>query len=294
MNTTPLTAIDDEIERYDVLIKAAERWGDSYAEDPTSHATLIKTEARLQRLLRTYFRGFADNLDRYVSWYAYNGQVRASQINAAVDINVIVSDQLFDDIDGQLITVVFDTVATAITTGAQAGEMIYKIPLGIQSTDAIIQDLTTRQIANLVGKRVEKDGTIVDNPKATYRISDKTRNDITKSIQTSIALGEDRESAAKRLKSVINNPKRAETIAQTETVNAYAKGLMHFAVQSNATGKEWQDVGAIDICHENAKQGIVPLNHVYENGVTEPAAHTGCRCGLRLVYANEFTPSPVE
>jgi len=277
--------VEDEVEKTDRLIIAAEKWSKSYSKDPNSHAQLIKNEARMTRILRKYFRDKAEIIDSFVSWPAYFGQITAD-----FDVKAIVSGDFFDGFDSDFIAIAFDTVALSIATGAQAGEAIYKRPLGIRSSDAIIQDLTTERLAFLAGKKIDKDGKIIDNPKAEYKLSDKTRADVAKSIQTSISLGEDKRAAISRLRTVIDNPARAELIAQTETVNAYGQGMLQFGSESNATGKEWEDVAATDECRDNADQGIIGINDDFISGDAAPAAHSGCRCNLRIVYANEFNP----
>lgn len=284
---------EDEIEKMDRLLIAAEKWSPLYKRDRDSYKRIVKVEARLNRQIRSVFRTMADKVEQYINWNQYAAQqaqmkAAASPLKAEVDVNVIVEDDLYNELDGLFFNVTFETISTAIAIGAQAGESIYKIPLGIRSSDAIIQDLTTDRLAFLVGKRVDKDGNVVDNPKAEYRISDKTRKDIASNIRTGIALGEDKQTMIARLSSVIKNPGRAEKIAQTETVNAYGSGMHEFGVESGATGKEWEDVAATDWCRVNAEQGIIPLNQPFASGDQAPAAHTGCRCNIRIVYNNEF------
>lgn len=282
MNAVDERALEDEVERLDCIIKAAEDWSDAYQEDPEGHAALIRLEARYERNLRRLFREKADIVTHYVNWNEYE-----HKLTADLQVDTIVSGDFFDGIDGDFISVSFDTIAAGITNGAQSGEKIYKIPLGIQTTDAVIQDLTTKQIAGLVGKIVQKDGTIIDNPHPEYKVSDKTRKDVAKSIQTSIALGENRNAAAARLQATIKNPARATDIAQTEMVNAHASGKLEFGRQSGATGKRSRSTGAVDQCAAYSTEGIVPLNHTW-GGKQGPAYHPRCRCGLVLDYSGKF------
>ena len=285
-----------EVERYDRILIAAEDWSGEYKKDRTTFKQIVKVEARLRREIRSVFREMSTKVDRYINWnnyYLQQAELKASQdpLKAAVDVEVIVSEELYDELDELFFSVTFTTISTAIATGAQAGEAIYKIPLGIRSSDAAIQSLTTDRMAWLIGKRVDKSGAVVDNPKAEYRISNKTRADIASNIKSGIALGEDRATMTKRLETIVKNPRRAETIAQTETVNAYGEGMLEFARESDATGKEWQDVAATDECALNSDEGIIPIEATFMSGDKAPAAHTGCRCNLRIVYANEFQPN---
>lgn len=284
----------DEIEREAVqlsaLIRASEDWADEYAKDPKTHAKLLKSEGRLRVLLTKYFREIAAHLPGFIRWQSYLNQRQATVSDQPPNFNVqvIVEDVPYEQYDGTFIKVVFEEVATMTAIGAQAGEAIYRVPLGIQSTDAIIQELTTQHVASLVGKKVLKNGSIVDNPKATYRISDKTRKDIAQSIKTSLNLGEDIQTATERLKKTISNPTRAKLIAETESVNAYQAGLEEFAHQSGAVGKEWQDVGAVDACHEYAELGAVPIDYLYGGKIVRPTAHVKCKCSIRYVYPAEW------
>jgi hypothetical protein len=285
MNASELNAINDEVEKYDRILLAAEKWGAGYKKDPQTHAQLIKAEARMARQLRVLFKDLATRLvdTGYIDWNKYFGLLRAD-----FNVEVIINDDFYNTMDNEFFRVVFDTMALATTVGAAAGEAIYNVPLGISSTDEMIQRLTTKRLAYLVGKKVLPDGRVVDNPRPEYRISDKTRKDINQSIKTSISLGEDKPTAISRLMKVVDSPKRAAAIAQTETVNAYGSGLMGFGEQSGATGKEWQTIGADDICADNALQGVIPINDVFISGDRAPAAHPGCRCNLRLAYPNEY------
>src|SRR5947209_1592772 len=286
----------EEIEREAVnltmLIRSSEDWATEYTKDPKTHAKLLRAEATLQVKLVKYFRDIAANIAKYIRWQPYLNQrpQTPNPTNPNFNVEVIVQDVPIAEYDGTFIKVVFQDVATLTGIGATAGENVYRVLLGIQSTDAIIQQLTTEHVANLVGKKVLKDGSIVDNPKATYRISDKTRTDIAQSIKTSLNMGDDIQTATERLqKSVMGlHNNRAKIIAQTESVNAYQSGLFEFGKQSGAVGKESQDVGAVDNCKTYADMGPVPLDYLYDGIYIAPGYHTLCRCGSRLIYQAEW------
>lgn len=290
MNATERDQLEHELEHHNRVIKAAEDWSKEYSKDPETHAQIIKVEAKIERILRGYFRELSTRIATYVDWYAYS--VRLHQVQAAADdftVDVIVTDDAIANEDGIVMKLIYDPIASGVAVGAAAGENIYGIPLGLTDTSASIQQVAKEQVANLVGKRVQKDGTIVDNPKAKYRISEKTRNDIRHSISTSLSLGEDQASATDRLSRTIKNPKRAALIAQNEAVDAYQGGLYQFGIESGAEGKEWQDIGATDVCRQYSMLGVVALNFDYNGaGLLKPRAHVGCRCGMRYVYAEEL------
>jgi hypothetical protein len=284
--------IEAEAIQLTALIRASEDWSSEYTKDPATHVKLLRSEARLQVELTKYFRDIAADIVKYIRWQGYLNQLPQTLDEQKLNFNVdvIVQDIPVDKYDGTFIKVVFQEMAILTAVGSQAGENIYRVPLGIQSTDAVIQQLTTEHIANLVGKKVLKDGSIVDNPKATYRISDKTRNDIAQSIKTSLNIGDDIQAATERLQKTVMglNNNRAKVIAQTESVNAYTQGLLEFADQSQAVGKEWQDAGAVDVCADYAGEGPVPIDYMFGGELDGPAAHPRCKCGLRLIYQAEW------
>lgn len=272
-------------------VRASEDWSSEYAKDPKSHAKLIRTEAGLRVDLTKFFATMAQQIPGAINWGAYVQQNHKQLLDSqapSYNVDVIVQNVPVQNYDGTFIKVVFEAVATMTGIGATAGETIYGIPLGIQSTDAIIQELTTQHVASLVGKKVNPDGSIVDNPDATYTIDTKTRNDIAASIKASLNMGETVQDATARLQKVITNPNRAKIIAQTESVNAYQSGLTEFGKQSGAVGKESQDVGAIDQCREFSALGPVPFNYLYGDIYMGPTYHVGCRCGRRLIYQAEW------
>lgn len=280
--------VEDELERLDRVIKAAEDWSEQYEKDQETFAGIIKVEARLERVLRKYFRGLAERSSSFVDWWEYEKK-RASLQADALEVDVIIEDGPIDLEDSILVQAVYDPLAAAVALGANSGETVYQINMGLSETSAQVQRAARESVAELVGKKLDKDGNMIDNPKAKYQITDKTRKDIRESIRTSLTLGEVQEDAAARIAKTVGDPKRAATIARTEAVNAYQKGLLVMANSSGAVGKVWLSVNANDVCGTYAKLGIVKLDHDYNGfGMKSPAAHPNCRCSLRLVYAEEL------
>lgn len=308
MSTSPLNPIDHELELANRALLAAEDWAPGYEKAPEQHVALIKQTARLQVLILRFFRDLAKDAEHFVNWFAYSQAVyeqqRAMALKTAVkaaflppvtidenilayDVNVVINNDALSQQDQQFIKVVFDTVATVASLGVDSMAAEFKSPIGLTSTSAIIQQLTTQQLANLVGMKVQKDGTIVPNPKPEFNISETTRSRIAQSIKTSIQLGEDRAQAIKRLQSVIADAERADMIAQTETVRAYAQGRALYAQQSNATGKYNSDSNAVDICVDNTAQGIILIDADFISGDPNEPFHPRCRCIVTYVYGEQ-------
>lgn len=278
-----MDAVEREYLRIRTMLAAGEDWAAVYKKDPKSHAKLITLEAKWQLIMSKFFKELSNKATSMINVGAYY-----SQVTADYDIEVIINDQPFDDADSSFITVSLDTVTQIVGTGALSGQNTYNMPLGISPASANIQKLGLKQVAGLVGKTINKDGTVVDNPKAAYNITDTVRNDVAQSIKTSLALGENINDATARIQRVIADPMRAERIARTESVNAYQSGLAEFADQSNAVGKEWQDAGASDECADNTAVGPISIDDTFPSGDSEPTAHPNCRCGIRYIYQKEW------
>ncbi len=278
-----------KIIQLDNVIKASENWADEYTKTPDQHAKLINTESKLESALRGYFRGLAERALTYISWTAYDAIARSLKADN-LEVIVNIEDGPFMQEDALLIQVMYDPIEAAVALGATAGEVIYNRPIGLSGTDIEIQRAARELVAELVGKKLDLDGNIIDNPKAKYRIGDRTRKEIRESIRTSVNLGETIQEAQARVQKRIKNPKRAMSIARTETVNAYQKGLLSFGDMSGAVEKVWLSVNDNDVCGVYASLGNVPIDFIYDRTtkLKSPAAHPNCRCSLRLIYPEEL------
>lgn len=297
ITNTPISidAYEDEIERLDNVIKAAEDWSAEYSKAPNEHADLIKTESKMERRLRAYFRELADRCTSYISWPAYEVAVRKVKADDT-EIIVTIDDTVAGREDMLVIQAMYDPTVAAIVLGIDSGEAIYQSSVGLSAVSTEVQVAARELVAQLVGRTLDGDGNIIDNPKAKYRISDITRRNIQESIRTSISLGENITDAKLRLQTAIKDPRRALTIARTETVNAFQKGMMMFAGSSGAVAKEWMSSNPKDVCGEYGARGVVALDHVYDasSKLLHPAAHPNCRCSLRLVYPEELNITSVD
>lgn len=274
-----------ELEIEHALIQASkDSWAKGYSKAPKQHAKLIKTQAKIGKVLRKYFKDLSIKAPDAVDWTAYD--VAKVQVKAAFSVNVKIQlDNIFEQADIEFLRDMYDPLVQATILGAAAGETVYNYELGLNGQSQAIQDLVRGQIGTLIGKVVDKDGNITDNAKPGMSINDTTREKIERSIRDSLSAGENQEDARLRIQGIVNDPKRAELIANTESVNAYQAGQREYAKQTGAIGKEWQSVNDDDICSENENAGVIDIDDVFPSGDTEPAAHPNCLCNVRYVYA---------
>jgi len=279
-----MTELELEAVKITAMILSTEGWAKSYFKAPDQHKELIDQTAKFTVLLTKFFKEMAKDAPNFVNWDHYNYQVSLDY-----KVDVIVNGETIANWDTNFIKVNYKVINNLIAAGAVAGQETYNIPLGIQSTDAIIQQLSLKQIAGLVGKSVAKDGSIIDNPNPAYDVLDTVRNDIMQSVKTSLATGATTDEAIADMQTVISNPARAVMIANTESVNAYQAGLSEFASQSDAVGKEWETADdPCDICQANADEGPIAIDDTFDSGDDEPTAHPNCLCGDRLIYQQEW------
>lgn len=127
---------------------------------------------------------------------------------------------------------VIDALTMRTVTGAQFGEIEYGITLGVTELTDWILTAAREHTAGLV-----------------THMTDTNRKLIQEAIKKGIARGEDRDVMAASIRKVINNPVRAEMIAQTESVNAYQSGLLNFGIETGAKTKTVEALaGACQIC----------------------------------------------
>lgn len=145
-------------------------------------------------------------------------------------------------------------------------------------------DWAREHAAELVGKKWVS-GKLVDNPNATYRIDQVTRDGVQSLVSQAIDGGWSNDRLATALKdSYAFSAARAELIAVTETAFADVQGNMIAYEESGVVvGKRWI-VGSAEklceICADNAAQGVIPFEKQFASGRLAPPAHPRCRCDV--------------
>ena len=77
------------------------------------------------------------------------------------------------------------------------------------------------------------------------------------------------------------SPRRAETIARTETATAMGKASLQSYTSRGIEGKRWLTAGAEDgVCLDNADAGVIRVSDSFPSGDDAPPAHPNCRCTI--------------
>ncbi|WIE74493.1 phage minor head protein [Curtobacterium sp. MCSS17_007] len=253
-------------EELHVEIRATEEWQDSYKQSEDTFRALLELEAMMQTAMGEYLLELGTRAAGYVDW------TRLPQPISADSGPVFNNDDPAWAREEQLLTAaVLDIIVSLIATGALAGEFIYEIPAGFSTLDEAVLEAARLHVATFV-----KGATVT------------TRKLIREAVAQSISLGEDATLAKQRLFKIINNPVRAELIAQTEPVNAYQTGYKLYAKATGAKKKTWDGLaGACALCTPLIGKTIdIDDLFMMSNGVEidRPAAHPRCRCSLIYVY----------
>lgn len=252
-------------------IRASEEWHPSYKLTPKHFKRLTRSEAELQDQVGEYLYQLSFRVYRYVDWNQYAAElakqpsVKAASIHADTVANA--GDDVWKAEAVDLQKAVVDAITLITTIGVDAAIERYSVPLYVDSIQDMVALAAEKHVAKLVSG-----------------VTDTTRDKIRLAIKQSLTRGETTSQAIERLQRVINNPVRAEMIAQTESVNAWSMGQHSYAKATGARKKIWEALaGACPQCSplDGKKVGI---DDDFPGGVSMPALHPRCRCSVYFEY----------
>jgi len=125
----------------------------------------------------------------------------------------------------------------------------------------------------------------------TNSYSDTMKEDIALEVQQGVEQGQSVDGIANTIGNFFDDQSdyRAERLARTETIDAYAQGNLEGYRQSGVvTGKEWlPDESACPICQANQDDGVISLDDSFSSGDDAPPAHTNCECALQPITGED-------
>jgi hypothetical protein len=153
-------------------------------------------------------------------------------------------------------------------------------------------DYAASRAAELVGRKYDVAGNLIENPDAQWAINATTRDIVQSEVRDAVALHWDVDKLADRLEDTgVFSPDRAEMIARTEISFAQNAGVLEAARQArDATGVKLQKVWTLGgdnpcpICEDAADEGAIDLEDEFGPG-DAPPAHPNCECELELIEA---------
>ena len=123
--------------------------------------------------------------------------------------------------------------------------------------------------------------------------TDTMKEDIALEVQQGVEEGQSVDQIAGTLGEFFDGQSdyRAERLARTETIDAYAQGNLEGYRQSGVvTGKEWLFDGGdctSGECPDNEDDGTIALDDNFSSGDDAPPAHPNCECALQPVTESD-------
>lgn len=251
-------------------IRASEEWHPSYKLTPKAFKRLVAAEAELQDQVGEYLYGLSFRAHQYVDWSQYAADLaKQPTVQAAIHADAVASasDTVWKGEALDVQKAVVDALTLITTIGVDAAMERYGFALNVDSVEEFVALAAEKHVAGLVSG-----------------VTDTTRDKIRLAIKQSLTRGETTSQAMERIQRVINNPVRAEMIAQTESVNAWSIGQLEYASATGARRKTWEALaGACAQCAPMDGE-TVGIDEEFSSRVMSPAQHPRCRCSVYFEY----------
>lgn len=252
-----LKSIDQSIDSLMFKQSSGEPYAKHYRKNKKNFNQLVKETTQFNTAVKAYFKAQLERIYKLVNI----GLITAD------DTTDFINTDAWDEENQQLVIVIHPKVETLFDLGVEAAQVQLKMHMSIDSSSAPVQKFLRNYTLSLA-----KD------------INNTTKADIKEQIKTSLALGETRQELEGRITNVIDNPYRAQMIAQTESIRAFSAGRIAVGQRMGVQKKQWITNGAVDeACTSAAGQGIIPINESFINGDDYPPAHPNCKCAIDLV-----------
>lgn len=239
---------------------------------------VAKPRKRLEKLFTAKFKKVAKAI------------VGAIGINKADD--PISKEQLNDamaELDRTDWTDTIDDTASILEDIGKAGVEAAAVQIGVDGAFNVANEraieYARQRGAELVGKRVLADGTIIDNPNAHWAITETTRDNLRAlTVQAEEEGWTATEFGAQVMDSEMFSGNRAMMIARTEAGFADIAGNLALYEESGIVKKKkWKTAGdsnVSDPCSMNAAAGVIDYDKPFPTGKMWPLQHPRCRCDL--------------
>jgi SPP1 gp7 family putative phage head morphogenesis protein len=220
-------------------------------------------------------------------------------------VHLLVKDEHTEDLVARLtaminagqLVLLLDEVRPLLEEIAKEGGAAALAQIEFADDESIVNLVNERAVeyaaersAEMVGKRVDEFGDLIDNPNAEWQIDDATREALRSDVETAIEEGWSNDRLADAIATnYAFSDDRAEVIARTETAYADIAGNMAaYRASGQVEQKEWST--APDACDDCVElDGVtVDLDEDFPgDGGDGPPLHPDCRCDVLPVLTDE-------
>ncbi len=253
-----------------------------------SHDTdVVKSaESRLTKALASKLKAIGKHMASKLSHLA-----KPTQMSGGGDKKDI--DDAIDDADWESIA---SAVAAETAKVAADGAKNALVTLGVSDDESITNQTFTKAVeaakaraAELVGRRWDEDGELVDNPDAEWAITDSLRDDIREAVAKAIEDGDSAADLADTIEGLGSfSEDRAMMISRTELISAHSQGQLRALKESGVVEKKgWStsnEDSVCDICEANEDEGPISLDDDFPSGDDAPPGHPLCMCVLTAAF----------
>jgi len=241
---------------------SGEPYHPDYEKNEDNFRKIVRSDNTLKREMKKYFSELSERSVYYVNWSAFDFEKKAS-IFDFISWDTVAENKTVADILSR--TLVFALVAGGKQTEEDTG-----IDIGWSEKNDSAIDFLNKHTLKLSGN-----------------LSDTTLDKVKSSLKFSLEHGESTAQARDRLREVIDDPRRAEVIAHTESVRAYSAGRVAVAEEVGADRKRWDaTLRACPIC-QPLDGKILPIDKLFNGEYEYPPAHPSCRCLIQIILKGE-------
>ena len=236
-------------------------------------------QAELSKAIKAAFAKAKKNVLAQVAEKSASGLLTKIRDKQAVDLDLDELDNLQKNFADTFENITLDAVNLGFIQIHYDNDSA-NAPALDQANEKAIQWAQDRA-AEMVGKKVLDDGSLIDNPNEAWQITDSTRQKINALVTQATEEGWTNDELA----DAINDDDafsddRADLIAVTETRLADCAGNMIAYRESGVVEKKAWLVGedSCDECQANADQGDIDLDDAFSDGSDSAPAHPRCTC----------------
>jgi hypothetical protein len=215
----------------------------------------------------------------------------AGKLTKADDLDEL--QELLDDLDLDGMVELAGGLTTALRELFRAAESEGLVLAGLEETRGMTRQLDRRALswakeraAELVGRKILEDGSVIDNPNPIYSILETTRDLLRATVAEAVESGWGTKELTDAIEgSYAFSEARAEMIARTELAAAMTQGNVEaWRNSGQVTHKrsllgQNENHGDDDIA--NAEEGWIEFEEEFQSGHFAPPYHPNCCCALQ-------------